>query len=293
MTQQLWMADVISDAFRGVKGFRVETYSGWKTRSAGSFEPLGVMNHHTGGGGYDNLLNYMMKGSSIAPLCNIATSRPQNGVVRITICTAGRANHAGLGELPWIGRNIGNYRTIGIENQNNGGEAWPAQQVEGIHILSASLMRYLKAPVDRLVDHKTYAPTRKVDRYATNVNDTRRAVTQIIKNWEKPEPILDEWEVFWMSLNDNEKAILKDFIGAIEEEGTNARSFVKQLLAFHRTERGRLQEFLEAIDYMNSSPSGQGRAVSAIWREATARGWLTDFDKFRENRKYTHEDLTR
>lgn len=101
----------------------------------------------------------------------------------------------------------------------------------------------------------------------------------------------DEWEVFWMSLSDSEKEVLKDFISAIEEEGTNARSFVRQLLTFHREERGKLQEFIEAIDYMNSSPRGQGRALSALWREAGARGWLRDIEKFRENRNYQTEEL--
>lgn len=101
----------------------------------------------------------------------------------------------------------------------------------------------------------------------------------------------DEWEVFWMSLTDKEKAVLKDFAAAIEQEGTNAGSFVKQLLAFHRTERPRLREFLEAIDFMGSSPRGQGRALSAMWREAGARGWLRDIKRFQENRVYTENDL--
>lgn len=289
MSQQLWLRDVVADAFRGERGFKVEVYSGWKRRSANttSFEPIGVMNHHTGPGGYDNLLNYMARGSSIAPLCNIATSRPHNGVVRITIVAAGRANHAGRGSLPWTGTNGGNYRTIGIENQNSGGQSWPKQQVEGIHILSAALMDYLDAPMSHLVDHKTYAPGRKVDRYDTDVKDTRRAVRQILEGASET----DEWEVFWMSLSDKEKDILKDFVEAIEEEGTNARSFVKQLLMFNREERGRLREFLEGIDYMSSSTRGQSRALSALWREAGARGWLRDIEKFRENRNYSPDEL--
>lgn len=180
MPNQLWLPDVIADAFRGISGYRVETMSGWNTRGRDNFNPIGVMNHHTGGGGYDALLNFMAHGSSIAPLCNIATSRPQNGVVRITIVEAGRANHAGRGYLPWIGTNNGNYRTIGIENQNNGSEPWPQQQVEGIHILSAALLDKLGANTDRLVDHKTYAPGRKPDRHSVDINDTRREVIRIM-----------------------------------------------------------------------------------------------------------------
>lgn len=243
MSRQLWLGDVVADAFRGIRGFQVDTFRGWQSRSARtqSFAPIGVMNHHTGPGRYDNLLNYMCLNAGIAPLCNIATSRPQNGIVRITICAAGRANHAGRGNLPWTGVNGGNYRTIGIENQNDGREAWPGQQVEAIHILSAALMKHLGVGMDRLVDHKTYAPGRKPDRHSVNVNDTRRAVLAIIRSGHKPAPKpepepepLDEWEVFWMSLNEKEKEILKDFINAIEEQGTNAGSFVRQLLKRHR-----------------------------------------------------------
>lgn len=239
MTQQTWLGDVVADAFRGHRGFRVETYSGWRTRSANTtaFEPIGVMNHHTGPGGYDNLLNYMMHGSSIAPLCNLATSRPQNGVVRITVCAAGRANHAGRGYLPWTGTNGGNYRTIGIENQNTGSEAWPDQQVEAIHMLSAALLKHLGVGTSRLVDHKTYAPKRKVDRFSTNVNDTRKAVQRLIDG-----PAQDEWEVLWMSLTNSEREALKDIAAAIDEEGTNGRSFVRQLLKRHREDIPALQK---------------------------------------------------
>lgn len=180
MGNQLWLPDVVADAFRGVKGYRVEVMSGWSSRGRTNFAPIGVMNHHTGRGGYEALLNYMAHGSSISPLCNIATSRPEGGVVRITIVEAGKANHAGRGYLPWTGKDGGNYRTIGIENQNDGAQPWPTQQVEGIHILSAALLKQLGVGTDRLVDHKTYT-SRKPDRHSVNINDTRRAVDIILE----------------------------------------------------------------------------------------------------------------
>lgn len=181
MGNQLWLPDVVSDAFRGVKGYKVDVLSGWSSRGRTNFNPVGVINHHTGGGSYGALLNYMAWGSSIAPLCNIATSRPSNGIMRITIVEAGRANHAGRGYLSWTGNDDGNYRAIGIENQNDGSEPWPKQQIEGIHILSAALLEQLGAGVDHLADHKTYAPSRKVDRHSTDVDDTRREVARIMK----------------------------------------------------------------------------------------------------------------
>lgn len=317
MPRQEWMADVVADAFRGVKGYQVDVVSGWNRRGRTDFYPEGVMNHHTGPGSYSNLLNYMTYGSSISPLCNIATSRPINGIVRITICTAGRANHAGVGTLPWRrGQgSVGNARTIGIENQNSGKQDWPLQQVEGIRILTAALLLKLNKDVSRAIDHKTYTG-RKVDRYATNVGLEQRAIETIMRNGFKPAPCEervfgrgdygdcvkkiqkrlnelgysagatdgafgpktesavkslqadfklsvdgmvgpntwgalesdDEWEVFWMSLTDEEKSILRDFARAIKAEGTNPTSFVKQLLSRHREDIPALQKRFEELD---------------------------------------------
>lgn len=107
----------------------------------------------------------------------------------------------------------------------------------------------------------------------------------------KPEPKPDPWELFMAELTEKQRNTLTEFANAIDEFNTNPRSFVMQLLTFNRTERGRLRELLDAIDYMDSSPSGQGRALAALWREAGARGWERDIEKFRENKQYTEQDL--
>lgn len=294
MARQLWIADAAADVFRGVKGFQVDTYSGWQTRGSTLFSPEGVLNHHTGGGSYSALLRYMAVGPVHPPLCNIATSRPQNGIVRITIVAAGRANHAGRGELPWRkGQgSTGNRRTIGIENQNDGSEPWPAQQVEAIHMLTAGLLEHMNAGSSRTLDHKDYT-SRKWDRHSVNINTTRREVDKILRGAPEPEPEpLDPWEEFWMELTDNEKTRLKEFAGELAgEDGANGASFARQFLLFNRNERQRLREFLDAIDKMDSSPRGQGIAVAAMWREAGARGWLRDPERFSENRVYDDTDL--
>lgn len=318
MARQTWMADVVADAFRSVKGYKVETYSGWSSRGSTSFAPVGVMNHHTGPGGYDNLLNYMLRGSSISPLCNIATSRPYNGIVRITICTAGRANHAGRGNYSWIEQNNGNYRTIGIENQNSGNQAWPQQQVEGIRILTASLLDHMGRPASRAIDHKTYAPTRKVDRYATSVSSEQKIIGKVMEQGIA----LDPWEEYYMSLSKSDKekmdkllglsdsqlgnlisyantigssklSVLDELVTEIKNRGGSnpGSSFANQFYIFHDNERPELQRFLQGLSEMNSSGLGSGRAFAAMWREAGARGWLRDLDRFRENKVYTEEDL--
>lgn len=172
MGRQLWLADALADAFRGVKGYRVETWHGWTSLGKSSFDPIGVLDHHTGGGGtYDNILRYMMETSPIAPSCNWATSPPINGVVRVTVTCAGRANHAGRGGkgrggTPWVPTDTGNYRLLGGEHHNNGSAAWPGQQYEGVLIGSAALLRGLGADEDRAALHKTYAPGRKPDMHS-------------------------------------------------------------------------------------------------------------------------------
>jgi hypothetical protein len=175
--------DILADAFRGVNGFQVDYMPDWETRGRSYFTPVGQVNHHTGKGSYSALLNYMTYGSSIAPLCNIATSRPSNGIVRLTVVSSGRANHAGKGYLPWTGKNNGNRMSIGWEHQNNGGQDWPDQQNEAIARGNIAVMDYLKHPIDRIVDHRTYAPTRKVDRY----NWTATKWQQYLKDFNNKE----------------------------------------------------------------------------------------------------------
>lgn len=179
MGRATWLLDVVSDAFRGVHGFRVDYMPGWNTRGKDNFAPRGVINHHTGRGTYNALLNYMTYSAQYAPLCNIATSRPEGGVVRVTVVAAGKANHAGRGHLPWTGTDMGNVYSVGFENQNDGGQSWPAQQNEAIARANLAVLNHLKVGVDRLADHKTYAPTRKVDRVHVDVEFWRTYVQNI------------------------------------------------------------------------------------------------------------------
>lgn len=200
MPRQTWIADVLADAFRGVKGFQFEVYAGASTRGSTSFDPIGVMNHHTGAGRYDALLHYMATGSSIAPLCNWATSRPHNGIVRITFVTAGRANHAGRGGAgrggtPWITTDSGNRLTIGGEHQNDGSQPWPDQQLEAIYRGSAALLKVLKQNEERAALHKTYAPGRKPDMHTVTLATHQAGIRHFLLDGggtPAPEPKLGD-----------------------------------------------------------------------------------------------------
>jgi LysM repeat protein len=195
MSAAVWLPDVLVEAFRGMRGYQVDTVKGWRTRSAKttSFDPRGVMNHHTGPGSYANLLSYMTNGSKIAPLCNVATSRPHDvggiSTVRITVCAAGRANHAGKGHVSWAGTDGGNRHSVGIENQNNGSQPWPKQQIEGIRIATAAILRHLGRDAKFMTDHKTYAPRRKPDMHSVDLATEQTAVTALLNGPEDAKVI--------------------------------------------------------------------------------------------------------
>lgn len=182
-----WLTDILADAFRGDPGFRVETYAGHEARAArtASFSPVGIMDHHTGStASYNAILAYMAQGSPIAPLCHVATSPPDGGVVRVTVvATGGRANHAGAGVyLPaGIGKDQGNYRLVGVEHHNDGRTPWPGQQVEAARRIAAAVLGHLgRRPTPYQIDHKTYAPTRKVDRHSLTLDLERAAVARLL-----------------------------------------------------------------------------------------------------------------
>ena len=76
---------------------------------------------------------------------------------------AGRANHAGVGLLPWVPHNRGNEFLIGVEAESTGGGDWTAAQLDAYPRGAAALLRHLGLPADRFAGHKEYAPTRKID----------------------------------------------------------------------------------------------------------------------------------
>lgn len=240
-----WLLDVLSDAFRGLGGFRVDYVPGWESRGYSSLYPKGVINHHTGRGSYNGLLNYMSEGSSISPLCNVATSRPDSGIVRVTVVASGKANHAGRGYLPWTGQDRGNNYSIGFENQNDGAQQWPQQQNEAIAIANKAVLDHLGVGVSRLADHKTYAPNRKVDRVHIDLDHWKNYVANIENN---------------ISLGGNQMVVSKGAKGKLVER---IQKDVNVLLTWHA--HGPSKMSLQPVD-------GVGIAVDGDYGPATAEG---------------------
>lgn len=308
MPRQLWIADVLADEFRGSKGFRVDAVPGWERRGREEFWPEGVMQHHTGRGAYNALLAYMTMGSRIAPLSQIATERPVGSTMRITVMAAGRANHAGVGELPWRrGQgSTGNARTFGVENMNAGNQTWPPMQLEAMTRVAYCLLAYMKQNHSRLTDHAVYAPGRKVDRYQhAGVLRVERETIRVWQTQGRPRPTppaptptpppsppkpKTTWEVLSEMLTPKELKFAEEFFRYAAANVVHGASIPRQFLAFNREERPVVNQLLASMESMSTNPATLGAALVALVREARARGWLVDPNAFQENAHYRFTD---
>lgn len=276
MARQAWLADVIADEFRGSKGFRVDAYPNWTTRGATLFDPEGVMDHHTGPGSYNALLAYMAEGPVHPPLCNVATSRPSSGVVRITVVAAGRANHAGVGELPWRrGQgSTGNRRTLGLEHQNDGGQSWPGQQVEAIRRLDACLLRHMGHTAARRTDHRIYAPGRKPDRHSVTQRTEDDAVNALIRRQSDPR----SW--FEMATEQQLRDIVRGEVdrGITELMSTRVRdggNVATRLHWAHEHSKRTRDDLRDVVDMLETL--GESVEAAAAGDRAAASECVTDF----------------
>ena len=186
MPRQLWIPEVLRDA-----GLTVYQEEGWEARGSASFDPIGVMWHHTAtppSWSSRKLTDLLVKGHSSlrGPLCHLQLNR--DGV--FVVIASGRANHAGRGS--WPGIRYGNTQTIGIEAANTGtGEPWPEEQIEAYLRGTAAIIKYLNVSVDNVIGHKEWAPKRKIDPNGIDMDQIRKVVDQLILNPKKTNIIPD------------------------------------------------------------------------------------------------------
>ena len=147
------------------KGVEAVEIAGWTTRSAGSYAPLGSVNHHTAGGAngtVPSLATCIYGRSDLdGPLCNVLQSRETNGTDKAYVIAAGRANHAGQGG--WRGLS-GNGSVGGLEVEHVGTGPVDALRLEVSARIQAAL---LEAPgssrsAANCCQHSEWTP-RKVD----------------------------------------------------------------------------------------------------------------------------------
>jgi hypothetical protein len=155
-------------------GLRVVEVNGWRTRGADTFNPRGLVWHHTAGARTGNApsLGLCIRGRSDlpGPLCNVLIGRDATCYV----VAAGRANHAGAGG--WEGLR-GNSSVYGVEIENVGtaAEPWSVPVLDAAARVAAAL-----APPRLCAMHKEWAPGRKVDMHTVSGADLRGRTAQVL-----------------------------------------------------------------------------------------------------------------
>ena len=166
------------------EGVRTAEYPGWTTRERDDetgkpFGPVHMMlNHHTAG--RDSLALVAKNGlpSLPAPLCHVHLAK--NGLA--TMCSAGRANHAGLmalnaydsflaertlhpAPLKSSGTVDGNDVAYGVEAENlgDGADVWPETQYDAYVRLNAAVCRFHGWSAQSVGMHRETSVEGKVD----------------------------------------------------------------------------------------------------------------------------------
>lgn len=174
MPRQLWIAQVLRDA-----GLTVREAPGWEERGTTTFDPIGVMWHHTASGRNwtdQALTNLLVNGRPDlrGPLCHLQLNRDGSYVV----IAAGRANHAGTGK--WNDITTGNTSFIGIEAANDGvREPWPKVQLDAYYRGTLAILKHINGSVDNVIGHKEWT-TRKIDPNGIDMTEVRSTLNRMM-----------------------------------------------------------------------------------------------------------------
>ena len=177
MARQLWIATALRNA-----GLHVIENPGWEKRGDPSFDPKGVVCHHTASkdtSGDVPSLKVVVQGRSDlpGPLCHVLIGR--SGTCHVI--AAGRANHAGPGQYKSL---KGNASVLGIEAENDGiGEPWSPHLIDVFERCAAALARGCLAPPELVCGHKEWT-RRKIDPAGIDMGGFRQAVAQLMNPQE-------------------------------------------------------------------------------------------------------------
>lgn len=175
MGRQLWIADALR-----LWGLAPIEEAGWKTRGSATFDPVGVLCHHTAGaatGDYPSLRVVRDGRPDLpGPLSQIGLGRKT-----IRVIAAGKANHAGKGY--WRGETAGGTRFFGIEAESVGdGKDWTVFQRTTYPIVVAALLHHVGSGAEWCAAHREYAlpKGRKPDPVGIDMDDMRRDVAALL-----------------------------------------------------------------------------------------------------------------
>ncbi len=157
----VWLLDQLE---KEVGAKRVRALDGWDKRGHGDFKDIrGVMVHHTGNGRATPESIRDGRPDLPGPVSQIYIA--QDGTV--TVVAVGVAWHAGVGSLPWVPANMGNWHLIGMEcawpmdtsitEATQLREKWPDAEVIAIRDTVAAILKRLVYGSDRCTTHKEYA----------------------------------------------------------------------------------------------------------------------------------------
>jgi hypothetical protein len=177
-----WLADVLRAA-----GVQVVEEGNWRGRAvSGSFNPIGVLWHHTASATSSPSnphpgLNIVINGRSDlqGPLAQALVD--YNGVFHVI--SAGRCNHAGAARASGpIPAGDGNTMLIGWEIDYNGvNQQMSAAQYSASLKATAAVLRQLGRDASYARGHRETSTTGKIDPYAVNLDAMRADVAAILR----------------------------------------------------------------------------------------------------------------
>ena len=204
------MAPTAAQVLEAVKrsGVRYELTPGWddpRNAAPGVWAPAYVIQHHTangGAGGNNPSLAWCVKGS-YPPVRNCHFLIGRDGTVFVVYALkcyhAGKGGPGHWGDGPAVQSDSMNGRAFGIEVESKGMSPVPSlvdgftdAQLDALARLNAALLDLLGAVGEgRIINHRTWAPTRKVDtRYADSFLQSITKAARDRLN-AKPRPPLD------------------------------------------------------------------------------------------------------
>ena len=180
----------------------------------------GIMNHHTAGSrkGDTPSLALCKRGRTgiPGPLCNGYGGRD----LVYRIITLGLANHPGQGgplvvSGVRIPRDSARPSMWGTEWEHDGVTPWPPEMRVFMAKANAALLEWLGRPIEASIEHSTWAPTRKIDRFGYTANSGQAEIrkwkgeddvsetdvtnvlrkSKIVRNLNGPDPDKPVWTV--------------------------------------------------------------------------------------------------
>ena len=192
-------------------GLDVVEVPGWKTRGSDSFFPRGAVTHHTAGapdrpGQKTPSLRICTFGRPdlSGPLCNTYLGYDR----KVYVVAAGRANHAGIPDGGSIKGMTGNSTAWGLEIEHPGTFPLPDDMAEIAARIQAATVKGTTS-ADKVVYHKEWAPSRKIDLATapSPVTHRKRVAFYLNKNEQNTEE------------NRKRLAVLRTWIRARLDEG--------------------------------------------------------------------------